>query len=235
MESLGALHLTATLELEQLPSHLAPRARRIVVPNGVERPPDGLDAALLPAVARELHGEGAGYTLFLGRLHRKKGLDLLLHALAGAPEAPPLLVAGPDDGEERALRRLAHELGLATRVHWLGPVAGTAKWALLQHASLHVLPSRSENFGNTVLESLAVGCPVLVTPEVGARDAVLELEGGRVLAANQFGVALCELAGAWLDPKPRRRLAERTALRFGWDAIAARLERELGAPAVGAA
>lgn len=235
LESLGALHLTATLELEQLPGHLAPRARRIVVPNGVERPPEGLDAALLPEAARKLLGRGAGYTVFLGRLHRKKGLDLLLHALAGAPEAPPLLVAGPDDGEEQALRRLARALGLITRVHWLGPVAGAAKWALLQHASAHVLPSRSENFGNTVLEALACGCPVLVTPEVGARDAVLELDGGRVLAAAQFGAALCELDRSWRSPERRRRLAERTALRYGWDAIAARLEVELAAQAAGAA
>lgn len=233
--SLGALHLTATLELEQLPAHLATGARRIVVPNGVEQPPEGLDPALLPQVARELLGTGAGYTLFLGRLHHKKGLDLLLHALAGAPKAPPLLVAGPDDGEEHALRRLARALGLEARVHWLGPVTGAAKWALLQHASAHVLPSRSENFGNTVLESLAVGCPVLVTPEVGARDAVRELDGGRVLAAPEFGAALCELDIAWRDTERRRRLAERTALQYGWDAIAARLERELSNQAAGAA
>lgn len=233
--SLEALHLTAHLELEQLQSHLAPGARRIVVPNGVEAPTAPVGREWLPHVAETLFASGAGYGLFLGRLHWKKGLDVLLRELSRAPDAPPLLVAGPDDGAEQACRRLAGELGLGGRVHWLGPVAGEAKWALLQHASLHLLPSRSENFGNTVLESLAVGCPVLVTPEVGAKDAVLELEGGRVLPAEQFGAAMGTLTASWRDPERRRQLAARTASLYGWDSIAARLEDALMDSALGAA
>ena len=60
------------------------------------------------------------------------------------------------------------------RVRFLGPVHGEKKWALLSSAHILALPSYSENFGNVVLEAMAVGCAVIVTPEVGMASVVHE-------------------------------------------------------------
>src|SRR6185503_16990742 len=75
------------------------------------------------------------------------------------------------------------------RVAFVGPVYGDDKAALLQHAMLLVLPSSSENFGNVVVEAMAAGCPVVVTPEVGAADIVRESGAGAVLEGDPGSLA----------------------------------------------
>src|SRR5205823_5016921 len=114
-----------------------------------------------------------GYVLFLGRISWKKGLDRLLQAMALT--ALPLVVAGNDDEDYwPGMARLAETLRIAPRVHYVGRVDGARKESLLRRAALLVLPSYSENFGNVVLEAMAVGTPVIVTPEVGLAAAIEE-------------------------------------------------------------
>ena len=67
---------------------------------------------------------------------------------------------------------------MAERICFLGPVDGEKKWELLTSAELLALPSYSENFGNVVLEAMAVGCAVVVTPEVGLASVVREVGCG---------------------------------------------------------
>ena len=74
------------------------------------------------------------------------------------------------------LEALARRNGVADRVRFLGPAHDERKWALLAQARMLVLPSYSENFGNVVLEAMASGCPVIVTPEVG----IAPRSGGRL-------------------------------------------------------
>lgn len=154
----ACLHATAESEYEDLRA-LGLRQPICVIPNGVDvdpihAPPGGSREAAPPTI------------LFLGRLHVKKGIDLLLRAWAiVAPELPEwrLRVVGPDDGGyEAPLRRLAASLR-APRVTFEGAVYGAAKRDLYRAASLHVLPSHSENFGMTVAEALANGTPVITT------------------------------------------------------------------------
>jgi len=110
------------------------------------------------------------YLLFLGRLHEKKGCDLLLRAFAAVAASAPelhLVMAGPDQvGWQAKLQQMAAKLGLAPRVHWPGMVTGDAKWGALRAAEAFVLPSHQENFGIAVAESLAVGRPVLISNQV---------------------------------------------------------------------
>jgi glycosyltransferase involved in cell wall biosynthesis len=113
---------------------------------------------------------GRRYLLFLGRIQEKKGCDLLLMAFAktavSVPEAD-LVIAGPDQaGMQAKLQRLAEKLGIAGRVHWPGLVGGDIKWGALRASDAFVLPSHQENFGIAVIESLAVGQPVLISNQV---------------------------------------------------------------------
>jgi glycosyltransferase involved in cell wall biosynthesis len=113
---------------------------------------------------------GRSFLLFLGRLHEKKGCDLLIRAFAGTAASVPktdLVIAGPDhEGLKLKLQRLAEKLGIAGRVHWPGMIAGDIKWGALRASDAFALPSHQENFGVAVIESLAAGRPVLISDQV---------------------------------------------------------------------
>jgi glycosyltransferase involved in cell wall biosynthesis len=165
--------------------------------------------------------------LFLGRLNWKKGLDRLLAAFARVDDAR-LVIAGNDDDRYRpALEERARQLGLADRVTFTGPVHGASKAALLTGAQLLVLPSYSENFGNVVLEAMAAGRPVVVTPEVGLAPVVASTGAGLVAEGGpeRLSRAMATLLG---DPALRldmgRRGEHAVAARFSWPAVAAQME-----------
>lgn len=222
----AALHVTSDLEAADAARLGLPLPPVAVVPNGVEPEPwDGDVAALAPAVREVL--EGGPFVLFLGRLSWKKGLDRLVPAMARVPGAR-LAVAGHDD--ERlgpALARLAAEAGVAERVALPGPVDGADRAALLARCAALALPSESENFGNAVLEAMAAGRPVVVSPGVGLAPAVAEAGAGLVVAAEP-GVLGEALAGLLGDPATAeamgRRGAALAAERYSWGAVAAALE-----------
>jgi glycosyltransferase involved in cell wall biosynthesis len=113
---------------------------------------------------------GRRFLLFLGRIHEKKGCDLLLKAFAKlAAEAPEvdLVMAGPDQrGMQARLASMVKQLGAGTRVHWAGMIGGEFKWGALRSCDALVLPSHQENFGISVVEALSVGRPVLISNQV---------------------------------------------------------------------
>jgi glycosyltransferase involved in cell wall biosynthesis len=108
--------------------------------------------------------------LFLGRLHEKKGCDLLLEAFAAAARREAqlhLLMAGPDQtGLQAGLQQRAQALGVASRVTWAGMLSGDLKWGAFRAAEVFALPSHQENFGLAVVEALACGVPVLIARPV---------------------------------------------------------------------
>lgn len=114
--------------------------------------------------------KGRKFLLFLGRLHEKKGCDLLISAfarLAGTIPDTDLVMAGPDQtGLRGQLEQLAHKLGVADRIHWPGMVKGDVKWGAYRACEAFVLPSHQENFGVAVAEALACGRPVLISNKV---------------------------------------------------------------------
>lgn len=117
--------------------------------------------------------QGRPYWLFLGRVHSKKGVDLLLRAYAAVQASagqplPDLVIAGPglDEGYLAMLKKVTVETGTSGQVHWMGMLTGDAKWGAFQNCEAFVLPSHQENFGIAVVEALACGKPVLITHRV---------------------------------------------------------------------
>jgi glycosyltransferase involved in cell wall biosynthesis len=163
----ACLHATSEAEYADIRA-LGLRAPVAVVPNGVDVP---------PAVDRPAP-DGERTLLSLGRVHPKKGLDTLLRAwakLEGAHACWRLRIVGPAErNHDMELRALAESLRLE-RVTIEGAVHGEAKLALYRAADLFVVPTRSENFGLTVAEALAVGSPVVCSK--GAPWAGLETHG----------------------------------------------------------
>lgn len=143
--------------------------------------------------------------LFLGRLHEKKGPDLLFKAFANVKARSPELVrdvqivmAGPaDDAYGMKIRRLCGHLGLDQQTTWTGMVSGDVKWGAFRHAEAFILPSHQENFGIAVAESLACGVPVLISNQVNIWREIQQANGGLVDADTIEGTE--RLIEGWLE------------------------------------
>jgi glycosyltransferase involved in cell wall biosynthesis len=136
------------------------RCRERIAPLGMEAPPV---ASAEEFFARWPELRDARIVLFLGRLHPKKGCDMLIEAFARtAPndQRTVLVMAGPDqEGWASELRDRAAKLGIADRVTFTGMLEGSMKWSALHAADVFVLPSHQENFGLSVAEALACRVP----------------------------------------------------------------------------
>jgi glycosyltransferase involved in cell wall biosynthesis len=179
----SCLHALSRPEIGHLRT-LAPDTPVCFVPNGVDLGP----LEYLPP-RTELETEfpelaGKFLLLFFGRLHAKKGLDLLAQAMARLrPDYPDLhlLLAGTDDGALGPFLRQMSDAGLASRVTWVGHVSGARARQLWGAADAFVLPSYSEGFSMAVLEALACRLPVLITtachfPELAAAEGGITVE-----------------------------------------------------------
>jgi glycosyltransferase involved in cell wall biosynthesis len=106
----------------------------------------------------------------LGRIHPKKGTDILIESFAATLAKNPawrLVIAGPDQvGWQKELETLAHKFGIADCITWTGSLSGTLKWGALFAAEVFVLPSHQENFGIVVAEALSCALPVIVSDKV---------------------------------------------------------------------
>jgi glycosyltransferase involved in cell wall biosynthesis len=133
------------------------------------------------------------FLLFLGRIHPKKGCDILVDAFARVASAHPgldLVVAGPDQNGWRAtIEPAARASGIAERIHWPGMLSGDAKWGAIRGCKAFVLPSHQENFGVVVAEALAAGRPVLITDKVNIWREVESAGAGMVSSDDVVGVS----------------------------------------------
>ena len=132
------------------------------------------------------------FLLFLGRIHPKKGCDLLLQGFAEAKsEIDPeiqLAIAGPGPSSYIAeLKRLAHQLQISDRVHWVGMLRGDPKWGALRSAEAFILPSHQENFGIAVAEAMACSTPVLISNRVNIWREIVASNGGLVQSDTAEG------------------------------------------------
>ncbi|MGD0903397.1 MAG: glycosyltransferase [Terracidiphilus sp.] len=175
-----AVFFTAETERDlALTSFRPSKWKSVVVPYGINDPEGrrGNPAEQIEAFYRRLPElRGRRYLLFLARIHEKKGCDLLLQAFAGTAACVPevdLVIAGPDQaGMQAKLQRLAERLGIAGRVHWPGLLGGDLKWGAIRACEAFALPSHQENFGIAVVESLAIGRPVLISNQVNIWPAI---------------------------------------------------------------
>lgn len=223
----AATHFTSSREAAEAAELGLQFQRVLVIPNGmeVEARSDAPPEPLLPAFPVPANP----FLLFIGRLSWEKGLDRLIAALAHVPGVP-LIVAGSaaDEAFRSRLDALAKEHGVTERVTFVGAVHGHAKAWLLDNAAMLVLPSYAESFGNVVLEAMAAGCPVVVTPEVGAAEVVRESNSGAVLPGDPHDLA-SGIRGLLEDRAALRQMGDRGRAAFEktftWSAVASQMAR----------
>ena len=172
--------------------------------------------------------DGKRIVLFLGRIHPKKGLDLLAHAFARISpgnEAVRLVIAGPDEGHRRHIESLLATGGVLDKTVFTGMLTGKDKLAAYAAAEVFVLPSHGEVIGVSVLEALAAGLPVVITKQCQFPD-VAEAEAGLIINPDldELHDALVKVMA---DSDTRRAMGERGRRlvlgRYTWDAVANRM------------
>ena len=194
-----------------------------IVPNGVD-----LDEfSPLPSGAdfRREYGLGDAPTvLYMGRLQARKGVDLLIQAFqaAGAADAR-LLIAGPDEGMLPKLQALAAG---DPRIVFAGYLDGTARLQAFAAADMFALPATGEGQSIAVLEALAAGLPVLISPGCNMDDAAAA-GAGYVVEASV--AAFASKLGEMLHDANLRRVMgvngrRRVEKRYTWGQVALALE-----------
>jgi glycosyltransferase involved in cell wall biosynthesis len=167
--------------------------------------------------------------LFLGRIHKIKGLDILAAAFAELlrdGEEARLVIAGQDYGYGDELKRTLRTLNVENRVTFTGYLSGSAKIEAYVDADVYVLPSVYESFSTTVLEALACGTPVIVTDRCYLADAI-DGQAGLVVPYDKEMLrnTLRQLLG---DDKMRQQLGEKgrrlVREQFNWERIAEQIE-----------
>jgi len=107
------------------------------------------------------------YILFMSRLHKKKGLDLLLDVWPELVKKHPdwcLLVVGPDYSDyTQKIQKVVSEFTIQDNIKILGMLTGDDKKSVMSISDFFVLPSYTENFGVVIGEALAAGLPVITT------------------------------------------------------------------------
>ena len=155
--------------------------------------------------------QGQRIVLFLGRLHPKKGADLLIEALPAALKREPrlhLVMAGPDDdsGTRAALEAQTARLGVTDRVTFTGMQTGELKWSALKAAEVFALPSHQENFGIAVVEALAMGVPVLISDKVNIWREIVQDDAGLAEPDTSKGASMLLQRWLALDAQSREQM-----------------------------
>jgi len=206
-----AVFFTAEFERDLAKTNFRPNKwNSVVVPFGISDPeePRRDPAGQIEAFYRRFPElRGRRYLLFLARIHAIKGCDRLLEAFAKIAASVPdvdLVMAGPDqEGMQAMLQRMAKQFGIAGRVHWPGLIGDDLKWGALRACDALVLSSHAENFGVAVVESLAVGRPVLISNQVNIWP---EIEGDSVGLVDDDTLEGTErLLRRWFDLLPAER------------------------------
>jgi glycosyltransferase involved in cell wall biosynthesis len=172
------------------------------LPNFIPAPPPGWRDGR--AVLRQRLGVPPNGILLLvaGRLHKVKGIDIALRALASLGERYHLLLVG-DGPEEKRLHKMAAQLEVEPRVHWVGWQAYLSPWA--GAADFWLVPSREEPLGNTVLDAWAHGIAVIATRSKGPAHLIEHGVNGRLAKVDDP----LDLAAEVRELAERRVLATR--------------------------
>jgi poly(glycerol-phosphate) alpha-glucosyltransferase len=202
-----------------------------VIPNGIDL--SNIEESIAEAPWKKDCGRKA--LLFMGRLHPKKGLPLLLEAWADLKKSSPaylnewfIAIAGWSEGRHREeLEARVEDLGISKDVEFLGSLHGDAKVAALSHASSFVLPSYSEGLPMSILEAWSYNLPVLMTTQCNLPEG---FQAGAAISmktnVNSIAEGLSEFFKMNCDEQLAMGIRGRELVeqRFEWKRIAAEME-----------
>lgn len=193
LKRVGAVHFTSSGEMQNADWHGLDLGKKAYV-----IPPPWMPAQ--PIFPRRV--SDTPRILFLGRLHPVKAIDALLASFALVVRDLPtarLIIAGDGDASYVSeLRALARAMQIESATEFVGFADANEKSQLLASASVFVLPSHHENFGFAVIEAVAAGVPVVITPEVLCAEFV-EAHGLGQVTSKETAALASTLSSVMLD------------------------------------
>jgi glycosyltransferase involved in cell wall biosynthesis len=201
------------------------RCDEIVVSYGIAGAVGDPDAQRAGFFSKFPETQGKELILFLGRLHEKKGCDLLLRSFAAALKSDAVdparkeqlrlvMGGGGSDDYVAGLKALAAELGIADRITWTGMITGDLKWGAFRAADAFFLVSHQENFGIAVAEALSAGLPVLISNRVNIWREVKLHNAGLIEADDLTGASRILQRWLALDAAARTKMRANAAHCF---------------------
>jgi len=188
----SAIHFTVETEKEEYIKAGLSLKKTIIIPNGLDIEEFNTITRDSATHFKEKFGIAPDkkIILFLGRLHRIKGLDTLIPAFAEIIKKEPkavLVLAGPDDENyKREVLKFIDEVNLRTSdIVFTGMLVGEDKTAVYKESDVFVLPSYSENFGMVVVEAMYSCLPVVITKYVGIAPEIIKNNAGIVIKKSE--------------------------------------------------
>ena len=219
-------HATGTLERDEILS-LFPKAKVSIIHNGVYvdefRSSENLTKYAYLKKFANIHSADINYLIIsMGRLNKKKGFDILIKSFKNILQESRnsfLLIAGPEESQEKALLNLIKALRLSENVFLIGSLKGQEKIDFLANADVFVLPSHNENFGNVYLESLASGTPIIASLDTPWQE--VEKRGcGKWVSNNEKDITDATLKILNGDKEKLQKNSFLMASYFDWKTIA---------------
>ena len=226
--------------LRQLAAQSTPKLDITVIPNGVDtnvfHPAPALQSRLTSIASATEVGEGGTpdtphptpdiRLLFVGRLTRQKGLDVLLDALAQLPGSCSWALKIVGDGDLReALEQQAALLGLKARVSFSGWCDRDQLPERYRQADIYVQPSRDEGMPNTVLEAMASGLPTIATNIAGCEELIEDCSTGLLVEPDNQRQLTAATEKLIVDTDLRKRLGtaarQHVSEHYAWPRVAA--------------
>lgn len=206
------------------------KGKSFLVPNGVDISVFSKDVSVdvTSQIMKKLDKkDGDVFLVTTGRLTHKNGLDDVIRSLVSLPSNVSFIIIGR--GERGAdLQELARDLGVASRVKFLGFVPYEQIPEYFSACDIFIRPSRSEGFGNSFIEAMAFGLPVIATPVGGIVDFINDKETGVFCSPDNpksIEVAVNTiLKDSALRDNIIKNAYSRVRERYGWDLIASKMQ-----------
>jgi glycosyltransferase involved in cell wall biosynthesis len=218
LKGVAAIHYTSELEKRMVHDYQNLNNPFFVVPNPVPVQEFAYGPDKLEAKEHFQLSKNSTVISSVGRLHKRKALDLLINSFAQLVkdfENCYLLIAGPDDGDEARLKSLVKKYGLQEKVKFLGFVDAKQRSFVLAASDFFWLAAYGgENFGHAAVEAMAAGVPVILSQRVGIWQDVVEDNAGVVVPFQTQKVV--EILKEILQDKERRLEMANNARISAW-------------------
>lgn len=218
IENCFCFHATSELECKEI-KLLGFRNPVAVIPNGID---------IYKGKSKSLIIKKKKRLLFLGRIHKKKGLDILFNIwnkIKMTQNDWELKIVGPDDGYLKDLKLIKKKLSLSD-VIFSEKKEGDEKWDEFLNADLFILPSHSENFGMAIAEALSVGLPVITTKNTPWKD-LKNYNAGWCAEVNEKSLYENIINAMQLDQKQLFKIGDNgkkwMEREFNWEIVATKM------------
>ena len=228
LETTIARHVPAVLASSS--DEIAELARLGVPRTAVRLVPVGVDTTLFTDQGRAARRGRRPRVLALGAFDQCDGLDLVIRAMTGVPEAELVIAGGPasdqldDDPRYQTLAKLAAEVGIYDRIRFIGDVTYKQLPVWLRSANLAVTAASYEPFGLAAIQAMACGVPVIASAVGGNADAVVDGTTGALVRPGQPEVLGRRIRELLASPARLEAFgmaaADRARVRYSWDRIA---------------